>query len=54
MVREVFSNGAIEIASLDGCNAFKINRPRLKVYYVDEDHIKVSMDLSKTPSFTFS
>ncbi|TYJ97634.1 uncharacterized protein E5676_scaffold469G00180 [Cucumis melo var. makuwa] len=45
VVREVFPHGAVEIASLDRSNMFKVNGQRLQAYYEDEDHIKVSMDL---------
>lgn len=45
MVNEVFSHGAVEIASLDETNVFKIYRQRLKAYYDDENHIKVFVDL---------
>ncbi|KAA0053238.1 uncharacterized protein E6C27_scaffold102G00230 [Cucumis melo var. makuwa] len=45
VVIEVFPHGAVEIASLDRSNMFKVNGQRLQAYYEDEDHIKVSMDL---------
>ncbi|TYK25881.1 Retrovirus-related Pol polyprotein from transposon 17.6 [Cucumis melo var. makuwa] len=45
VVNKIFPHGAMEIASLDEKNEFKVNRQRLKAYYEDKDRIKVSMDL---------
>lgn len=45
MVKEILTHGAMEIASLNGDNMFKVNGQRLKVYYEDEDCIKISVDL---------
>ncbi|KAA0054587.1 KRAB-A domain-containing protein 2-like [Cucumis melo var. makuwa] len=45
VVKEILTHGAMEIASLNGDNMFKVNGQRLKVYYEDENCIKISVDL---------
>lgn len=44
-VKEIFSDGAIEITYLDDKNVFKVSGQRLKAYLKDINHIKFYVDL---------
>lgn len=46
VVKEIFLHGAVDITSPDEKNVFKLNGQRLKTYFEDEDHAKISMDLT--------